>query len=99
METHRADERRVARRDGEAPRERAGGRLSAGRAGPGTLDRETLMVATDGFTAATDGFTAAPPAKLAVQHVPKWFLTPRASVHELAAVVRDVRAVQFAFLL
>src|SRR5258707_14802506 len=76
METHRADERRIARRHGKAGRERAGGRLSAGRAGPGAPDRETLIPATDGFT-------AAPPAKLAVQHVSKGFRTPRASVHPL----------------
>jgi NitT/TauT family transport system ATP-binding protein len=31
----------------------------------------------------TDGFLAAPPAKLAVEHVSKWFRSPRASVHAL----------------
>src|SRR6266436_8600503 len=92
METHRADTRRVARRDGEAGRERAGGRLSAGRAGPGTLDRETLM-------SATDGPTAAPPAKLVVQHVSKWFRTPRASVHALDDVGLDVDGGEFVCVL
>jgi NitT/TauT family transport system ATP-binding protein len=31
----------------------------------------------------TDSLVAAPPAKLAVEHVSKWFRTPRASVHAL----------------
>ncbi len=57
------------------------------------------MVATDGFTAATDGFTAAPPAKLAVQHVPKWFRTPRASVHALDDVSLDVDGGEFVCML
>jgi NitT/TauT family transport system ATP-binding protein len=48
---------------------------------------------------ATDGFTAAPPAKLAVQHVSKWFRTPRASVHALDDVSLDVDGGEFVCLL
>ena len=48
---------------------------------------------------ATDGFTAAPPAKLAVQHVSKWFRTPRASVHALDNVSLDVDGGEFVCLL
>ena len=48
---------------------------------------------------ATDGFTAAPPAKLAVQHVSKWFRTPRASVHALDNMSLDVDGGEFVCLL
>ncbi len=48
---------------------------------------------------ATDGFTAALPAKLAVQHVSKWFRTPRASVHALDDVSLDVDGGEFVCLL
>ena len=48
---------------------------------------------------ATDGFTAAPPAKLAVQHVSKWFRTPRASVHALDDVGLDVDGGEFVCVL
>jgi NitT/TauT family transport system ATP-binding protein len=48
---------------------------------------------------AADGFTAAPPAKLAVQHVSKWFRTPRASVHALDNVSLDVDGGEFVCLL
>jgi NitT/TauT family transport system ATP-binding protein len=48
---------------------------------------------------ATDGFAAAPPAKLAVQHVSKWFSTPRASVHALDDVSLDVDGGEFVCLL
>jgi NitT/TauT family transport system ATP-binding protein len=48
---------------------------------------------------ATDGFTAPPPAKLAVQHVSKWFRTPRASVHALDNVSLDVDGGEFVCLL
>ena len=48
---------------------------------------------------ATDGFTAAPPAKLAVQHVSKWFRTPRASVQALDDVSLDVDGGEFVCLL
>jgi NitT/TauT family transport system ATP-binding protein len=48
---------------------------------------------------ATDGFAAAPPAKLAVQHVSKWFRTPRASVHALDDVSLDVDGGEFVCLL
>jgi NitT/TauT family transport system ATP-binding protein len=48
---------------------------------------------------ATDGVTAAPPAKLAVQHVSKWFRTPRASVHALDDVSLDVDGGEFVCLL
>jgi NitT/TauT family transport system ATP-binding protein len=48
---------------------------------------------------APDGFTAAPPAKLAVQHVSKWFRTPRASVHALDDVSLDVDGGEFVCLL
>jgi NitT/TauT family transport system ATP-binding protein len=48
---------------------------------------------------ATDGFTAAPPAKLAVQHVSKWFRTPRASVHALDDVSLAVDGGEFVCLL
>jgi len=48
---------------------------------------------------ATDGPTAAPPAKLVVQHVSKWFRTPRASVHALDDVGLDVDGGEFVCVL
>jgi NitT/TauT family transport system ATP-binding protein len=48
---------------------------------------------------ATDGPTAAPPAKLVVQHVSKWFRTPRASVHVLDDVGLDVDGGEFVCVL
>jgi NitT/TauT family transport system ATP-binding protein len=48
---------------------------------------------------ATDGFTAAPPAKLAVEHVSKWFRTTRASVHALDDANLNVDEGEFVCLL
>ena len=47
----------------------------------------------------TEGFAAAPPAKLAVEHVSKWFRTPRANVHALDDVNLVVDEGQFVCLL
>jgi NitT/TauT family transport system ATP-binding protein len=47
----------------------------------------------------TDGLVAAPPAKLAVEHVSKWFRTPRASVHALDDVNLHVDEGAFVCLL
>src|SRR5262245_52043132 len=44
---------------------------------------------------ATEGFTAAPPAKLAVEHVTKWFRTTRTSVHALDDVNLHVDGGEF----
>jgi NitT/TauT family transport system ATP-binding protein len=44
---------------------------------------------------ATEGFTAAPPARLAVEHVTKWFRTTRASVHALDDVNLHVDGGEF----
>jgi NitT/TauT family transport system ATP-binding protein len=49
--------------------------------------------------AAADGFAAAPPAKLAVEHVSKWFRTTRASVHALDDVNLHVEGGEFVCLL
>ena len=47
---------------------------------------------------ATDSFTATPPAKLAVQHVSKWFRTTRTSVHALDDVNLYVEGGEFVCL-
>ena len=48
---------------------------------------------------ATDSFAATPPAKLAVEHVSKWFRTARASVHALDDVNLYVDEGEFVCLL
>ena len=48
---------------------------------------------------ASDGFAAAPAAKLAVEHVSKWFRTARASVHALHDVNLYVDEGEFVCLL
>jgi NitT/TauT family transport system ATP-binding protein len=48
---------------------------------------------------ASDGFAATPPAKLAVEHVSKWFRTPRASVQALDDVNLLVDEGEFVCLL
>src|SRR6185312_14895513 len=46
-----------------------------------------------------DGFVATPPAELVVDHVDKWFRTPRASVHALDDVNLHVAEGEFVCLL
>jgi NitT/TauT family transport system ATP-binding protein len=48
---------------------------------------------------ATDGLTAAPAAKLAIEHISKWFRTTRATVHALDDVNLHVNEGEFVCLL